>query len=119
MAQCRNDLDKQQDLVGYHLGLIDTDARARVQEAFESRESLAAACDSLQSLLAPLDAETAPAPPKNLTQGVLDRVAELDLDVLPARRVKALPDELALIRILFDDEDLHGPLAIRRPQSLL
>lgn len=76
MEQWRNDLDKQQDLVGYHLGLLDADGRARVEEAFESRESLEAACASLQSLLAPLDAETAPRPPKDLTQGILDRVEE-------------------------------------------
>ncbi|MCZ6697743.1 MAG: hypothetical protein O7D94_02295 [Planctomycetota bacterium] len=74
MAQWRNDLDKQQDLVGYHLGLIGPDGRARVEEAFESRESLEAACASLQSLLAPLDADTADLPPKDLTQGILDRV---------------------------------------------
>lgn len=74
MEQWRNDLDKQQDLVGYHLGLIDANGRARVQEAFESRESLAAACASLQALLTPLDADANPEPPKDLTQGILDRV---------------------------------------------
>lgn len=74
MAQWRNKLDKQQDLVGYHLGLVDTDERARIAESFESRESLEAACASLECLLSPLDAEAAPLPPENLTQGILDRV---------------------------------------------
>lgn len=86
MEQWRNDLDKQQDLVGYHLGLIDTDGRARVQEAFESRESLEAACASLQSLLTPLDADTTPELPKNLTQGILDRIekAQSIIPLVPA-----------------------------------
>ncbi len=74
MQQWRNDLDKQQDLLGYHLGLIDADARARVEEAFGSRERLESACASLQSLLTPLDSEAPPLPPKDLIRGVLDRV---------------------------------------------
>jgi len=93
MEQWRNNLDKRQDLLGYHLGLLDADERSRMEAASESRASLDAACASLKSLLAPLDAETACLPPENLTQRILDRV-EAAQKPIPFAQIAA-PSEVA------------------------
>lgn len=64
----------QADLLGYHLGLVEPDVRARVESGFDDAESLAAARAAVQAHLAALDAEATPVVPSGLAGRVMDRI---------------------------------------------
>lgn len=66
------------DLLGFHLGIADEAASARVASAFPTPDELAAARAAVQKVLAPLDADPVPAPPADLVAGVLDRLSDAE-----------------------------------------
>lgn len=75
------------ELIGYHLGLLDEEERAKVEAAFPDKDALAAACDRVAQCLRQLDADEAPKQPAGLVAGILDRV-EQSKHTIPLRAKK-------------------------------
>jgi hypothetical protein len=76
MADERKNSETSADLLGYHLGLLDDEARARVEVEF-SPETLAAWQRNIDRLLRPLQADAVGPAPTDLVDGVLRRVKSL------------------------------------------
>lgn len=69
----RSDLEWQQALVGYHLGLCDPDERNQIAAHLRNSPAARRAESAVQRALAPLDCYAAP-PPAALAERVLDRL---------------------------------------------
>jgi len=80
------------DLLGYRLGLIEPQERAKVEAAFDGPEALQVALDALDRTLAPLDADRVDPPPADLVQGVLERVAGADKTLAFPKSAQSIPE---------------------------
>jgi len=93
-ANANENKELMADLLGYHLGLVDDETKARVEAAFASSEELHAALRNVARRVSLLNADEAPAPPANLEARILDRI-ERTQKVLPFRQT-ASPQRLRL-----------------------
>jgi hypothetical protein len=73
MADRKHNPELMADLLGYHLGLVDEETRARIESEF-SAEELAAARSAMRTVLSPLDAEPPSRPPQDLVGRIMARI---------------------------------------------
>lgn len=90
-SEHKSDPELTPDLLGYHLGLVDAEERARIEASFDSPEALWAACDALQRRLSPLDDDRIDPPSASLVKDILDRVEEARHTLQFPKLASALP----------------------------
>ena len=73
MADRKDNPELMADLLGYHMGLVDDETRARVEREF-STQDLAATRNAINELLSPLTSEPPAVPPSNLADKIIARV---------------------------------------------
>jgi hypothetical protein len=84
MANRKDNPELMAELLGYHMGLVDAQTRARVEGEF-SAEELAKARAAVKKLLSPLETEAAPQPPPDLVSKIMGRVAAVNA-TLPLKK---------------------------------
>ena len=73
MADRKRNPELMADLLGYHLGLVDEETRARIESEF-SAEELATARSAMRTVLSPLEADPPAKPPQDLVGRIMARV---------------------------------------------
>jgi len=66
--------ERDADVLGYHLGVLDEAASSRVESAFASADALASAREAIDRVLSPLEADVVPPAPPSLIHDILARV---------------------------------------------
>ncbi|MFQ5424687.1 MAG: hypothetical protein ACE5F9_12000 [Phycisphaerae bacterium] len=68
--------ERDADVLGYHLGVLDEAASSRVESAFADPDALASTREAIEWVLSPLKADVVPPAPPGLIRDILARVEQ-------------------------------------------